>query len=84
MSHKNAIKHFTVEEKYLSEIQAPHLSSHLKLHNKLLASFISVAGEGSYDADTFERLKSFVFEWIVVHFLYYDCKAIRHMKRLGK
>jgi len=79
-----ATKHFTVEEKYLAEIQTPHLSFHLKLHNKLLASFINVAGEVSYDADTFERLKSFVLEWIVVHFLYYDLKAIRHIKRQGK
>ncbi len=79
-----ATKHFTLEEKYLFEIKSPHLTSHLKLHNKLLAYFISVAGEGSYDIDTFERLKSFIFEWIAVHFLYYDHKATRHIKRPEK
>jgi hemerythrin-like metal-binding protein len=79
-----ATKHFTLEEKYLFEIKSPHLTSHLKLHNKILAHFISVAGEGSYDVDTFERLKSFVMEWIVVHFLYHDLKALQHIKSSGK
>lgn len=79
-----AVKHFTIEENYLFEIRSPHLTSHMKLHNKMLSSFIAVSGEGSYDSDTFDRLKSFIFEWVTVHFLYYDLKAIRHINHFEK
>jgi hemerythrin len=72
--------HFNEEEQYYKQIGSPLLKEHLKLHNQLLDSLISIVDEGLSTYEKFEKLKTFYLNWLVDHILYQDRRVLRDIK----
>jgi len=69
--------HFSVEEKYFSELKSPHLMKHMEMHNILLEGLVSIMDDGLSTYEDLEKLKAYYLKWLVEHILYQDRKAFR-------
>jgi len=72
--------HFSIEEKYFSEIGSPLLLAHMKMHNRLLEGLNTIVQNGLSTKNDLERLKTFYLRWLVDHILYQDRKVIRELE----
>ncbi|WP_319763757.1 bacteriohemerythrin [Maridesulfovibrio sp.] len=79
-----AVYHFNAEEKYMEEIEYPHLAEHRQLHAALKNSVKSMQSARFHlEEVSAEEIKALLSKWLIEHILRVDYKLVQFVKKSG-
>jgi methyl-accepting chemotaxis protein len=76
------ILHFKDEEDFMRRIEYPYLSSHQKIHQKLIENVVAFGDQIKAETLDDERLVSFLRNWLISHIMGVDMKYSEHSKQV--